>query len=316
VISPLLMNVALHGLETDLVNSMPGPYKPTIVRYADDFVILHKDLAVVQSLRQCTDAWLVQLGLNLKPSKTRISHTLHEHDGNLGFDFLGFTVRQYPVGQYRTGTYRGKAGFKTLIKPSKTGQKRHMAALAQVIHEHRSSSQTTLIAALNRKMKGWAMYYRTCVAKHTFCCLDYQLYRKLYRWAKRRHSHQSTQWRQERYWPRRQGRREFNDGRMTLMRYADIRIKRHVKVRGDKSPFDGDWTYWVPRLGRDPSKSEWVVKLLHRQQGRCKHCGLYFMTSDVMEIHHANGNRNNNLLNNLELVHGHCHDEVHGSQYL
>ena len=109
VISPLLANVALHGLETALVNSLPpGTPRPAVIRYADDFVILHRDLATLQQLRATAEKWLAPLGLELKPSKTRITHTLHGAMGEPGFDFLGFTVRQFPVGKYRTRTYRGE----------------------------------------------------------------------------------------------------------------------------------------------------------------------------------------------------------------
>ena len=64
-------------------------WQPQVVRYADDFVILHHDLAVIERCQQIATEWLAGLGLELKPSKTRITHTLREHAGNLGFDFLG-----------------------------------------------------------------------------------------------------------------------------------------------------------------------------------------------------------------------------------
>ncbi len=121
VISPLLANVALHGLETALVNSLPpGTPRPAVIRYADDFIILHRDLATLHQLRATAEKWLADMGLELKPSKTRMTHTLHGEMGEPGFDFLGFTVRQFPVGKYRTRTYRGRTGFKTLIQPSKS----------------------------------------------------------------------------------------------------------------------------------------------------------------------------------------------------
>jgi hypothetical protein len=51
----------------------------------------------------------------------------------------------------------------------------------------------------------------------------------------------------------------FGDGTSWLVRYADTPIVRHVKVRGDKSPYDGDWPYWVERLGRDPTRVQLVA---------------------------------------------------------
>ena len=149
VISPLLANIALHGLETTLVQSFPQKQKPGVIRYADDFVILHHDLDTLQALRTQAETWLADLGLNLKAAKTRITHTLYEHEGNVGFDFLGFTIRQFP-----TGKYRSRRGYKTIIKPSKKAQQRHLLAMAKVIRTHRGSNQTALLAALNPKIRG------------------------------------------------------------------------------------------------------------------------------------------------------------------
>jgi RNA-directed DNA polymerase len=93
VISPLLANIALHGMETAFVESLPQSRKPAIIRYADDFVILHEDLATLPKLKEQAEGWLATRGLNLKAAKTRTTHMLNEHEGHVGFDFLGFTSR-------------------------------------------------------------------------------------------------------------------------------------------------------------------------------------------------------------------------------
>ena len=82
----------------------------------------------------------------------------------------------------------------------------------------------------------------------------------------------------------------LRDGTSWLARYADTPIVRHVKVRGDKSPGacpersrrDGDWPYWVERLGRDPTKPTRVIRLLKRQKSRCALCGLRFVVEDIV----------------------------------
>jgi len=83
-------------------------------------------------------AWLQGMGLELKPSKTHITHTLAVPDGKPGFDFLGFHVRQYPVGKTHTGYraskgWRRPLGFKTLITPSTTAQKRQAKTIGAVV---------------------------------------------------------------------------------------------------------------------------------------------------------------------------------------
>jgi 5-methylcytosine-specific restriction endonuclease McrA len=93
-------------------------------------------------------------------------------------------------------------------------------------------------------------------------------------------------------------------------------ISRFAKVQVNKSPYDGDWVYWSTRLGRDPSKPRRVTRLLKRQHGCCALCGLRFTTEDVREVHHHNRNHHHNAFDNLRLMHGHCHDIVHGSRCL
>ena len=83
---------------------------------------------------------------------------------------------------------------------------------------------------------------------------------------------------------------------------------RHVKVRGEKSPYDEDWIYWGVRLGRDPTKSARFIRLLKRQQGRCGPWRLPLTTKDEIEVHHRDGDRRNERYTNLVLLHAHCHD--------
>lgn len=83
-----------------------------------------------------------------------------------------------------------------------------------------------------------------------------------------------------------------------------------MKVKGDKSPYDGDLVYWSTRLGNHPEMPNRKAKLLKRQKGKCTWCGLHFQHWDVMEVDHKNpialGGKDE--WNNLQLLHRHCHD--------
>jgi RNA-directed DNA polymerase len=282
VISPLLANIALHGFE-QAVSTTSRKYRVTVARYADDFVILCYDLQTLKGAITEAQAWLATMGLEVKASKTRLTHTLNQYEGNVGFDFLGFTVRQYRVDKYRTRTYRGEPGFKTLIQPSRKAIERHLDELREVIRQYRGAPQAALIAALNPIIRGWTLYYRTSVAKVIFNRLDMQIGYMLVQWAYRRHASKSRGWCRARYWKRQNIRTSFSDGTSTLINHADMPITRHVKVRGDKSPYDGDWVYWGERLGREPTRPLRVTRLLKQQRGRCGYCGLRFTTEDVMD---------------------------------
>jgi RNA-directed DNA polymerase len=331
-ILPLLANIALHGMELLLNEQFPemtaGSREtwfhpkgtrfrtPRIIRYADDFVVIHENLAVIQNCQELLVNWLSEIGLTLKPSKTRIVHTLEHHDGQApGFDFLGFTIRQFPVGQHRSGfTARGEQlGFVTLITPSKIAQKRHQAEISRIIETNQNVSQEILIFNLLPVIRGWTRYYSTENSKQVFHRQNFLTFQKLWRWAKRRHPNKSKGWVARKYWtPRGRQRWCFTTGlsNLVLPLHSMTAIQPHVKVRGAKSPYDGDWVYWSIRMGKYLTVSQPVATLLKKQKGRCSICELYFTDNDRMEIDHMiplslGGSRS---YSNLQLLHRHCHD--------
>jgi RNA-directed DNA polymerase len=324
-LSPVLANISLHGLETTIRAAFPSkhrgiaPWQPLVLRYADDFVVLHEDRGVIERVEQIAADWLAGIGLELKASKTRIVHTLDAENGPPGFDFLGFTVRQYPVGKTHVTRWGRKKwetthlAFKTLITPSRTAQQRHLKSLAEEVHRHRQAPQQVLIACLNRKIGGWANYYSTEVSKAVFTRLDHLLYRKLKRWAERRHPTKSHAWVRDYYWHTR-GNRHWVFGAkegQTLLLHSDTPIRRHSLVKGTASLFDGDIVYWAQRLGRHPELPKSKAQLLKRQQGRCAWCGLVFMHLDeLMESDHIVPKTlgGSDRRENRQLLHGHCHD--------
>ena len=325
VISPLLANIALHGLETVIRAAFPRTgarfgrpgeeWSPIVVRYADDFVVLHQDLATVEQAKQIAAEWLAGMGLELQPSKTRLVHSLYEHDGQSpGFDFLGFTVRQFPTGKSHSGksTTGTRLGFKTLTMPSKTAIRRHEEALATAIRTYRAVTQAVLVHHLNPIIRGWSAYYSTAVAKAAFGRLDFHTYLKLQRWAKRRHPHASGWWISAKYWRLDQGTWAFGtrDGTQ-LHRHDQTPIRRHIKVRGEKSPYDGDWSYWATRLGRYPGLYGREAILLKQQRGTCARCRLYFRDPGAWEVDHivATAHGGPRALANLQLLHPWCHDQ-------
>ena len=293
VCSPLLANVALHGLETEIEAAFPHQqkvqdqmtrWKPQVIRYADDFVILHRDAPAVAVARKLTETWLRDMGLELKLEKTRLAHTLeleHRECESPGFDFLGFTIRQFPRKKARATEKAIAQGFKTLIKPSKTGIKRHIEKIRSTIRSKQEANQGTLIRELNPVIRGWCNYYSTVVSKETYGKIDQIMFQMLWAWAKRRHPKKSRHWIYRRYWVMHQGRLRFKDGKSPpLMIHKETPICRHVKVRGSRSPFDGDWLYWSTRMGKYPGMDKKVAKALKKQQGRCATCGLYFTEID------------------------------------
>ncbi len=320
VISPLLANIALHGMENRIkqyAETLKGDKRSnrenlSLIRYADDFVILHKDITVVQRCREIISEWLNGMGLELKPSKTRFAHTLEQYEQEKpGFEFLGFKIQQFLVGKYHS-----KQGFKTIITPSKDKQKVHYEQIASVIEAHKAAPQAALISQLNPIIRGWANYYATVVSKKTYSDLDDLTYQKLRAWAKRRHPLKNGGWVAKRYWHSIDGdnwvfaTRKEGETPLRLLNHADTSIVRHVKVKGESSPYDANLVYWSTRMGNNPEMPIRVSKLLKRQKGKCVHCGLFFREDDVMEIDHripkSQGGKDS--YDNWQLLHRHCHD--------
>lgn len=331
VISPLLANIALHGMENRLiefVETLPGKKNSNrqslgIIRYADDFVILHKDKAVVQRCREIISEWLSGVGLELKPEKTRLTHTLNpelSEDGIAGFDFLGHHIQQFPAGKYRSNTnaYGTILGFNTIITPSLKASKAHQEEIGRLITKHRSSPQAMLIKDLNPVIRGWTSFYKNSDAGTVgeLAKQDQLTYLKLRRWAKRRCG--SINDGHIKHWTTIGGDNwvfatKKGANPLRLLKHSEFSCSStdYVKVKGDKSPYDGDSVYWSTRMSVHPQMSSRKAYLLKRQKGKCTHCGLSFLEWDVLEVDHIipRALRGKDEYKNLQLLHRHCHDE-------
>jgi RNA-directed DNA polymerase len=317
VVSPLLANIALHGLEEAAAKAYrKKKEKPVLIRYADDFLIFHPEKEVLDEATKAVTTWLENMGLILSPKKTRVTHTLSPYEGSVGFEFLGFTVRQFPVGKTNTGkdTKGRPLGFKTIIRPSKEAIKRHVAETKTRIRKLRGAPQEKLIRELNPVIRGWANYYRTVVSTRVYSECDNILYYQLVSWAKWRHPYKGMEWIMDKYW------RPIENRKWVFSTPEEMAIRRHsqtsiispyAKVKGNASPYDGDLLYWSQRLKNHPMMRGKLARLLQMQQGKCRWCELTFREEDLIEIDHIDGNHENDKLSNQMALHRHCHDEKH-----
>ncbi|MBW4448922.1 MAG: group II intron reverse transcriptase/maturase [Spirirestis rafaelensis WJT71-NPBG6] len=316
VISPLLANIALHGMENQIkrvAEILPGEKRRnltslSLIRYADDFVIMHEEKAVVEFCQHVIAEWLNGMGLKLNPSKTKIVHTSE------GFNFLGFNVRQYKVGAYRSSrNTKGKIlGFNTLITPSPEKVKKHLEKIGKIIDIHHNASQATLISRLNPVIKGWCNYYSAQVSKEIYAKCDHLIYEKLRAWGNRKCTGSKAKEVTKKYW-RTIGNNNWEFAAHSgskLYRHTETPIVRHIKVQNNRSPYDGDFIYWSERMGKHPEAPKRVAILLKEQKGKCPHCGLMFKHDDLLEVDHIipkiMGGKDE--YENFQLLHRHCHD--------
>lgn len=279
VISPVLLNVALHGMEQaagvryhatgrNAGSAMRG--SPVLVRYADDLVAMCTSREQAEQVKRRLAAWLEPRGLAFNEDKTRIVH-LRE-----GFCFLGFHVR----------LYRNR---KLLIKPSKAAIKRIRERLAAEMRALRGANAEAVIRTLNPIIRGWSAYYRGVVASEVFASLDFYVWQLAYKWAKHEHANKSRDWIVHRYFgahnPRRTDRWVFGDrgsGRY-LTKFAWMKIVRHQLVKLGASPDDPALAdYWAQRRRKTVipliDKTDW--RLLVRQNGTCPACGSLLLHAD------------------------------------
>jgi RNA-directed DNA polymerase len=264
VISPVLLNAALHGMEQAVgVRYLPRGWVtadcPVLIRYADDFVVLCHTRQEALEVKARLASWLAPRGLAFNEDKTHVV-TLNE-----GFDFLGFNVRHYG---------------KLLIKPSKAAVRRIRRRLRTELWSLRGSNAQAVIRKLNPIIRGWAAYYRTQVSAEIFGKLDHYLWKLTYKWARFSHQNKSTYWVIARYFGKfnkaRQDQWVFGDRHSGayMHRFAWTNIVRHTIVTHGASPDDPALAdYWAQRRRKRTLPINPLGLRLHRaQDGQCAIC--------------------------------------------
>ena len=277
VISPVLLNVALHGMEevagvryrtvgVHAGKTMAG--SPVVVRYADDLIAFCISREQAEEVKARLAAWLAPRGLTFNEDKTQVVHL------DDGLDFLGFNVRRY----------RGKL----LIKPSKAAVQRHRERLAAEMLALRGSNAKAVIQRLNPIIRGWSAYYRTVVSSRAFASLDSYMWKLTYKWAKHNHPNKSKHWFVNQYFgvfnKSRRDRWVFGDrdSGAYLLKFAWTKIVRHQMVPGSASPDDPALAeYWAERQHRRKPPLDGVsLRLLRAQHSRCPLCGGLLLHAD------------------------------------
>jgi RNA-directed DNA polymerase len=280
VISPLLLNIALHGLEKAAgVRYQTGSHagavtgtSPALTRYADDLVVCCHSRQQAEQVKARLAGWLQPRGLVFNEAKTRIVRLDEE-----GFEFLGFHLRRYPNG-------------KLLIKPSVKAIKRFRERLAKELRALRGANVAAVLAKISPVVRGWVAYYRTVVSFRVFAALDNYLWTLAYKWACWSHPNKPKPWIAQRYFGRfnkfRNDRWVFGDRDtgVYLPKPSWTDITRHTLVKGGASPDDADLAkYWAWRRRKvKPPLDAYTVRLLTKQDGRCSLCGENLLIPDQL----------------------------------
>lgn len=315
IISPLLANIALHGMEEALgvqyrqgaaSAGMVKHFSPVVVRYADDFVVLCHSKEAALTAHERLARFLQTRGLVFSPEKTRIT-TVQE-----GFDFLGFTVRAYRVRDR-------KSGYKTLITPSKEAVKRFRHKLRKLFVSYNGKDAGSLIRAANPVIRGWCHYYRHAVAAKVLPGIECYLHQRQKRWCRRNHPNKSKKWYMRRYFKRHplcpNYGYTFTDplSDAYMLHASSFKVERWIKVKYGHAPDNPDQKdYWQRREMRKAERLKTSHKhIATKQKQICPACGQSLHNGEPIDLHHRDRDRRNNQYGNLELLHMMCHISRH-----
>jgi len=310
VISPLLANIGLHGLEQYIKSTNP---KLGIIRYADDFAVTARNKETLEEVLILIEQWLSQRGLEISAEKTRL---VNIEDG---FNFLGFNLRQY--------------GGKLLIKPQKEKVLAFCKKIGETLSNMKARTQEDVIKELNPLLRGFANYYRGAVSKETFSYIKNRVKIYLWRWASRRHPKKSKKWVQNRYYSRFGGDnwtfmckgtdKKGKEKSQILYNISITPVVRHIKVKGGSSPDDPSLREYWQKRATDYGKKHWAKgskyeAVAKSQEWRCPVCYTHLFNGESIETHHivpvAQGGSDDT--ENLQHLHTACHKQVHSKTKL
>ena len=289
VVSPLLANIALNGIESihkyhveykfgrRITNNTSEDriVKPSI-RYADDMVIILRPEDDATEILERISEFLRKRGMNVSQKKTKITAATD------GFDFLGWHFKVQKNGKFRS--IPSVDNFKAFRKKVKH------------IVNNSNYGATTKAKKLAPVVRGWRNY-------HKFCKMDGSR-NSLYHIQKRAYTVLNKETKQNRY-----SSKKLLDKAFPAVSYSE---NKHVMVKGTKSPYDGDTAYWSERNSKLYFGETSIA--LKKQNHRCASCGLKFIDEERVHLHHIDENHANWKKNNLEAIHESCHDNKHMSK--
>jgi len=307
VISPILANMALDGLEGALGDRF------RLVRFADDFVVVGKSREDLQSFAlPAVTAYLAERGLALSPRKTRIT-TIEE-----GFDFLGFTFREYPTEARAVGYKKGIF----LVTPAKVNVQAFKKRLKRTLRSLQQRPPLVVIVKLNPILRGWAQYYRPFNSKKAFGSVRRYLWTLVWKWCRNRHPTMALQTLRRKYFKRVGGNawvfhaRNADNRPATLVQLAWIKIERHTLCKNLNPFLPENRDYYLRRQSLGAKRSALLnanqSTLLKKQGGVCPVCTTGLLNGEPLDVHHIQSRKGGgkDTLRNLLLLHKFCHKQV------
>ncbi|MDM8525244.1 group II intron reverse transcriptase/maturase [Desulfococcaceae bacterium HSG8] len=305
IISPILANMALDGLEQKLKNEFSPKNKVHFIRFADDFITTGatKELLeerVVPIIRE----HIKERGLSLSEEKTKITHIRN------GFDFLGHNVRKFGKG-------------KLIIRPSKKNFKNFLDKVRKIIRKSHNASPSDLICKLNPVIRGWANYQRHVISKAAFGRADFEITGAIWRAFRRKHPKKSRKWVKNKYFRVSEQGRDWcffgrkNGKEAYLFHAMKVPIRRHIKIKGKVNPYDPEWEDYLKERKHKMTSANFrnmgILELWKEQDGKCPVCNQAITIEEGWHNHHIKWKiyGGSDESENRILMHPNCHRQVH-----
>jgi len=245
------------------------------IRYADDMVIFLKPKDDAEAILNQISEFLAKRGMKVSERKTKLTATTD------GFDFLGWHFKVQKNGKFRS-------------TPSVENYKAFRKKVKHIVNNSNYGA-TEKAEKLAPVVRGWRNY-------HKYCKMDGSK-NSLYFIQKRTYTVFSKETKQNRY-----SCKSLLDKAFPKVPFSE---NKHISVKGNKSPYDGDTTYWSKRNSK--LYDGLTSKALKKQNHKCAACGLSFMGEEKVHLHHVDGNHENWDKKNLVGIHESCHEYVHMS---
>ena len=324
IISPLLVNIALHGMEEALgikyykishgirkgkqIYGYENQTTYTMSRYADYFVVMCETKEQAEKVYELLKVYLEKRGLELPSEKTKVINIWE------GFDFLGFTIRRFKT----------QNSSKLICKPSNESIEKCKYELKDIFKQMIGNNVEQLINRVNPVIIGYANYWSSVVSKEMYSKIDNYVWNRTVIFLKRLHPKKSWKWVVSQYFkPDKTGQSKSNwiltdpiTGNQ-LVKMAWTPIKRHAMVQYDFSPYDKNKkAYFEIRDKKefDRNNVAYRRKLAKRQNYICPFCGKSLAeNTKSCETHHRipRYHGGTGKYKNLWLVHTTCHIDYH-----
>jgi len=312
ILSPLLSNIALHGME-NAVKSKFGE-KLKLIRYSDDFLVLGKNLEDVKESKIIIENFLKPIGLELSCEKTSISHSLEVFENKSpGVNFLGFHFKNISCSKH-LGVKSTRGVKQTFIQqciPSCESVRTHKNSLKALVSKYKNAPLEAVINQLSLKIRGWTEYFCISQSTKTFSQLDGWFFKVLWKWSVKRYK-SSTKAKEKCFsvdgW-------KFGfktkDKIFILKRHDQTKVKNHIKIQANASIYDSQLLYFAKRVSLSNSRVSQLNGLFKKQEFKCGICHALFKPTDKIEIHHVI--KDFEKTGEIQLLHNFCHDRIHSS---